>query len=217
MNGSIVYTTYDTRDEKTIVQIFGIMENGQSFVTINTLEPYCFIRESDLSKVKKILGKYVLEKTACSNFKGEPVIKIKAQNQSMLNKLSEALHHKEIDTYEADVKPHTRFLIDNDLFFSVKIEGEYASSERIDRIYHEPSIKPSPAKTNLKVLSLDTESSKNNGQLFCIGISGESYEKSPTLSCSVFLQFTGSFFRGRHHHQSNRYHQNYNQWHNRHL
>src|SRR3989344_1824516 len=178
MNGSIVYTTYDTRDEKTIVQIFGRMENGQSFVTINTLEPYCFIRESDLSKVKKILGKYVLEKTACSNFKGEPVIKIKAQNQSMLNKLSEALHHKEIDTYEADVKPHTRFLIDNDLFFSVKIEGEYASSERIDRIYHEPSIKPSPAKTNLKVLSLDTESSKNNGQLFCIGISGESYEKT---------------------------------------
>src|SRR3972149_3963653 len=113
MKGFIVYSTYETIEEKTIVQLFGRLENGQSFVTISKIEPYFFIKESDLKEIEKYLSKYKVEKTELKNFHGENVVKISAENQRELNKLSQAIHHLNIDTYEADIKPNMRFLINN--------------------------------------------------------------------------------------------------------
>ena len=170
MKGYIIYPTYETINDETIIQLHGRLENGQSFVTLNKLKPYFYIKESDLKKVEKLLSKYEIEKTNLTNFKEEKVIKISAKNQSELNKLHQAIH-KKVDTYEADLKPHRRFLIDHDILGTIKIEGDYTSSEKIDRIYNEPEISPvEPFKPKLKVLSIDTESNKKTGQLYCIGL-----------------------------------------------
>jgi hypothetical protein len=53
MKGFILYQTYDKIGEKTVVQLFGRLENNQTFVALNTLEPYFFIKESDLKGVEK--------------------------------------------------------------------------------------------------------------------------------------------------------------------
>ncbi len=55
MRGFIVYSTHNTIEDKTTVQLFGKLENGQSFVTINTLEPYFFVKEQDVKKIEKYL------------------------------------------------------------------------------------------------------------------------------------------------------------------
>lgn len=177
MKAYIVYPTYETINDETIIQLYGRLENGQSFVTLNKLKPYFYIKEKDLKKIEKLLEKYEIEKTALTNFKEEKVIKILAKNQSELNKLYQALH-KKIDSYEADIKPHTRFLIDNNIMQTIKIEGDYSSSEKIDRIYNNPVISPiEPFKPKLKVASIDTESSKKTGQLYCIGLYTEKEKK----------------------------------------
>ena len=177
MKGYIIYPTYETINNETIIQLYGRLENGQSFVTLNRLKPYFYIKENDLKKVEKLLSKYEVEKKNLTNFKEEKVIKISAKNQSELNKLYQAIH-KKADTYEADIKPHTRFLIDNNIMQTIKIEGDCTSSEKIDRIYNGPIISPiEPFKPKLKVLSIDIESSKKSGELYCIGLYTENEKK----------------------------------------
>lgn len=180
MKGFIVYSAYSTREDKTTIQLFGKLENGQSFVTLNTLKPYFFVRESDIKRIEKYLSKYKAEKTELKNFKGEKVIKISAENQTELTKLSQILHHAiKMDTYEADIKPHARFLMDNHIFSTLEIEGEYEPSERIDRVYKESKLSPisEEIKPKLKVISLDIESDSKKEKLFCIGMHGENYNK----------------------------------------
>ncbi len=174
MKGFIIYPTYDVINDETIVQLYGKLENGQSFVTLNKINPYFFIKEKDQKKIEKYLSKYKIENIPLKNFNEEKVMKISAKTQSEITKLYQAIH-KKIDAYEADIKPHYRFLIDNNLLGTINIEGEYEPSEKIDCVYKEPKISPSHKfNPKLKIVSIDLESSKKTGKLFCIGIYTES-------------------------------------------
>jgi len=178
MKGYIVYASHTMINNKTVIQLFGKLENGQSFAALNTLEPYFFLETKDIKKVKRLLGKFKTKKTDLTTFQGEKVTKISAENQTDLNKLNRAIA-KEILTYEADIKPHIRFKMDNNLLGTINIEGDYEPSERVDRVYEEPKITSAEYKPELKVISLDIESGKSNGdELFCIGLTSNGYKKN---------------------------------------
>jgi len=176
MKGFIVYSTYLTIDNKTVVQLFGRLENGQSFVTQNTISPYLFIEESGLKEIEKYLLKYKTEKTKLKTLEDKKTIKISAKNQTELNKLEKAIH-KKVQTYEADIKPQKRFTMDNNLLGTIEIEGEYETAEKVDKVYKEPKIRPAEFKPKLKLLSLDIETDKNFQNLICIGLYGKNYKK----------------------------------------
>jgi len=178
MKAYLIDSDWETIEEKTNIWLFGRLENNQSFAASLKIEPYFFIKEEDLNKLQKFLSEYKTEKTSFTNFKGEKVIKVFTKNYTELNKLVEILYKKEIETYEADIKPVMRFLIDNGIFGSFDIEGDYDSAEKVDRVYKNPKIKPISWKPKLKVISLDTESSHSTGKLFCIGLYSEGYEKT---------------------------------------
>jgi len=178
MKAFIVYPDYTIIDNQTHVQLFGRLENGQSFVTLNKLEPYFFIEESDLKKVSLLLKNFKAEKTQFTNFAGKKVIKISSSLHTELNKLIHVIHKKDVNTYESDIKPHFRFLMDNNLLGTVNIEGDYEMSEKVDRLYKEPKITHSEFKPKLKILSIDIESDKHTGKLFCIGLYSENYKKN---------------------------------------
>jgi DNA polymerase-2 len=181
MKGFIVYQDYTEIDNQLYIQLFGRLENGQSFASLNKLDPYFFIKTSQLEKAKKLLSKFKVEKTKLTNFQGEEVTKISSANLPDLNKLGSAIRSLEIETYESDIKPYYRFIIDQDLLGSIEISGYYESSERVDRIYKNPDIKPSNYIPELKVLSLDLESDEA-GNLFCIGIYGKDFKKNFLIS-----------------------------------
>ena len=115
MKGFIVDSDYTTLDGHTYVQLFGRLENGQSFAILNKLKSYFFVRESDRGKMKKFEGDFQIEDSKLTYFAGEKVCIISGQNQEELNKLSKSLHKEEISTFEADIRPHIRFVIDNNL------------------------------------------------------------------------------------------------------
>ncbi len=177
MKGYIIYPTYDTINNETIIQLYGKLENGESFVAQNKLNPYFYIKEKDLDKIKNLLSKYQIEKTDLTTFDGKKVVKISSSTHPEISKLNDAIH-KKVNTYEADIRPHYRFLIDNNILGTINIEGHYESSEKINRIYQNPEIKPANFKPKLKIVSIDIESGKKNGKLFCIGISSENYKKN---------------------------------------
>ncbi len=177
MKGFIVYATYEIIDNETIIHLFGRLENKESFVTVSKLEPYFYIKETDEKHISKYLQKYKVQKTSLANFDNERVIKISAKTPTEINKLAEVIK-KKVSTYEADIKPHTRFLIDNNILGSINIEGDYSSSEKINRIYQEPKITSIPSQEpKLKILSIDTESDKDTGKLYCIGVYSEDKKK----------------------------------------
>ena len=91
MNGYIVYPTYIIIENQTIIQLYGRLENGQSFVTQNKFNPYFFIEKKHLKKVKSLLGKYKTEETSLTTFQKESVIKISSSTQTELNKLYKKL------------------------------------------------------------------------------------------------------------------------------
>jgi len=174
--GFIVYPDYVTIEDKTFIHLYGRLENGQSFVTISDFEPYFFIKEKDQKKISKYLKKYKVEKTKLTNFSGDKVVKISSTTRAELNKLH---HHivKKVDTYEADIRPYYRFIMDHDLLGNIEISGDYQSSEKIDRIYNNPKIlSPSESKVKLKVASVDIEADQKG--LFCIGIHSEDFHKT---------------------------------------
>ncbi|PIN90320.1 hypothetical protein COU60_01870, partial [Candidatus Pacearchaeota archaeon CG10_big_fil_rev_8_21_14_0_10_34_76] len=185
MKAFIVDSTHKTLDSKTYIQIFGRLDNGQSFLSMSEFTPYFFIEESDLKKLSPILTKFKTEKTNLTTFQNKKVIKISSDNQSDMSKLVTAIHKKKINTYEADIKPHIRFLIDNDILGPIDITGEYISSEKVDRLYHNPTIKSiskKDFKPSLKVLSIDIETDKKFNNLYCIGLYSKDYKKNFIIS-----------------------------------
>ena len=176
MKGFIVYPTYTNTEGKTQIQLFGKLENGQSFVSVSEFTPYFFIKEKEEKKIKKLLKNFKTEKTNLTNFKGEKVIKISSENQTELNNLYNSIR-KKIETYEADIKPHFRFMMDNDILGTLEIEGDYEPSEKIDRVYYNPKISPTNYKPDLKIASIDVESD-SEGNLFCIGIHSDNYKEN---------------------------------------
>jgi DNA polymerase-2 len=174
--GFIVYATHNSTEDKTQVCLYGRLENGESFVTLNTIEPYFYIGEKDAKKNTHYFTKYKTEKTKLTNFAGEPVVKISHPSNLEITKLVSFLHEKKTDTYEADIKPHTRFLMDNDIKGHIAISGDYEKAERVDRIYQEADISKAESTTKLKTLSIDIESDKHLDKLFCIGLYTEGYK-----------------------------------------
>ena len=52
MKAFIVYATYRVEGNKAFIHLFGRLENGESFVTINEYKPYFYIRTKDARKAE---------------------------------------------------------------------------------------------------------------------------------------------------------------------
>ena len=178
MKAYVVNISSMNNEDKTSIQLFGRLENGKSFAAVIPFTPYFYIREQDLSKVKNVLENAEVDKTKFVNKQHECVLKISHPNKTELTKLIKEVHQKEINTYEADLSPAMRYIIDNDLYSTIEITGETEPAELVDVVFKNPSINPAEANIPIKVLSIDIETSKVGGDLFCIGLYSHNYEKT---------------------------------------
>jgi DNA polymerase-2 len=181
MKGFIVQPEYVNIDNGTFVQLFGRLENGESFVSVHKFEPYFFILKEEEKKAKGIVKDLKTVKASEKTFAGKEVVKVILENQTELNNVRHSLHEEEVETFEADLKPQYRFLIDRGIKGSLEIEGDYETSEKVNRVYREAEIKKSDFKPKLKVASVDIETS-GDGKLYCIGIVSEKYKKNFIIS-----------------------------------
>ncbi len=176
MKGFIVYATYRVVNDRAHVMLFGRLENGQNFVTLNYFRPYFYVKEKDLKKALKVEN-FEYEKTKFKDFNGEKVVKVILDLPKDLNVVRNALAGEGIPTYEGDVKFARRFLIDKGIYSEINIEGDYESEEGIDRIYHEPELKSCEVDVKLDVMSIDIETTPDVENLLCIGMQQGSWKK----------------------------------------
>src|SRR3989344_9400290 len=178
-NGFIVYPTYETKNDRTLIKLYGRLENKNSFLVVAEFKPYFYIKTSDVKKVKKHIKEYEIQETKLTNFQGEKVSKIIFETQPGLTKTFDKIK-KKITTYEADIRPHYRFLMDNNLLGNIEIYGDSFEepNSKIDKVFFNPEISPTKEfRGNLKLASIDIESG-NKGEIYCIGIYSDNYKKN---------------------------------------
>ncbi len=163
MKGFIVYSTYRTINDRAYVTLFGRLENGESFASMNYFRPYFYIKEKDLKKAQKTEN-FEFEKTEMTTFEGDSVTRVIMNLPRDVKEVRDELSDEGIPCYEADIRFQQRFLIDHDIKGGVDIEGDWEPGEYVSRVYKEPKIKADGYSPILKVLSFDIETDlKTNG------------------------------------------------------
>ncbi len=177
MKASVINTTYRIHNDQTYVYLFGRLENGESFVAIKQRDPYFYIKTKDTKKAKK-LENTTYEKTKLTNFKKEQVTKVIVKQPKDVPPLRRLFEDNNIPCYEADIRYAQRFLLDNKINATCNIEGDYETTDYIDRIYKDPDIKSTEADIELKTLAFDIETSPDTKELYCVSLYTKGYKKS---------------------------------------
>lgn len=182
MKGFIVHPTYEVKEGRAFIHLFGRLQNGESFMTINEFKPYFFIRKSDLNKALEI-ERFDYEATRLKNFEGEVVAKIILNVPAQVKPLRNKLLEQNIPCYEADIRFEYRFMIDHLLQGSIDIQGESVKGESVDRVFVNSKLKPADyIPKNLKVLSIDVETDKKVEQLYSISLYTQGFQRVIIIS-----------------------------------
>jgi DNA polymerase-2 len=180
MKGFIVYPDYTVEGGKAYVQLYGRLENGESFVTINSFRPYFYVRESDVPRLKKLKTdvKYEVEETKLKSFGEEPVARVVLDNPKEVPNLRRLFEENRVGCLEADIRFVYRFMMDKGIKGSMEITGEYRKERGIDRVYEEPVITSGHFHPKLRVVSLDIETRSDAGEIYCISLFAADFSRT---------------------------------------
>jgi len=176
MKGFILYPSYKIIDGKSYVFLFGKLENGESFLVMNFYEPYFYIKTKDVKKAGN--GDFKIENSDFKSFNDEKLSRVILETPKDVPGLRRSFEEDGIECYEADIRFAYRYLMDKGIMMGVEIDGDYETSDFINRIYRDAEIKPIEYfPNNLKIFSVDIETSSNGKKLYSIAIYSEGFEK----------------------------------------
>lgn len=177
MKGFITYSNYVVEDKKTIITIYGRLENGESFLARVPEKQYFYIKNEDFADAEK-LADFETEKTEKTTVQKEEVTKIILDTPKEIKELKKLFEESGIICYEADIRPSYRYLMDKRIKGSLEIEGEFEKGLRIDRVYENPKIKAIEyLPKNLRILSFDIEAHHQNSKLYAISLYSNDYKE----------------------------------------
>ncbi len=185
MRGFIVDETYRVENNKAYVYLFGRLENGESFCTIQHFKPYFSIKKDDAERAKKLPSTipFKIEDTSWKTMQENPVVKVVMDIPKDIPSMRKLFEENGITCYEADIRFTQRYLIDNNILRTIDIEGGYEKGEYVGRIYKAPQITPTDYYPKLRVLSFDIECSMDLSDMFSISLvcRDENHQKSEVL------------------------------------
>jgi DNA polymerase-2 len=170
MKGFIVDETYRIEGGKAFVYLFGRLENGESFLTINQCTPYFCIRTIDMDKAQKVGANVTFEESELKSMHDEPMTKVFTEIPKDVPEIRKEFEAKKIPCYEADIRFTHRFLMDKNIFRSMEIEGEFERSDFVNRVYKEPKLTATEYYPRLRTLSIDIETSMDAKHIYCISM-----------------------------------------------
>ena len=153
------------------MHIYGRLSDGRSFLVRDfQQEPFFYIRSSDVQKAKELGAKKIRGGNKI-NFENEAVSAVSVTLPSDAPPLRERLHQSGIQTFEADVRFATRYLIDRDIRASCSIQGKLVESPGgTECVFDDPVLQPKLVRYRPKVLSFDIETDPEGNSLLAISI-----------------------------------------------
>lgn len=146
--------------KKNTIFLYGVSEElGSVEIIINNFKPVFFVENETRSDF--LQGRVYRKKTSLKNFNKKPVDAIYFSKQYELKRADQQIRSKEIITYESDVDPVKRFLMERNINVQVLIKGKSVIKNKLVRFIN-PEIKPCSVEPYLRVISIDIETGEGN-------------------------------------------------------
>jgi len=169
--GFILQAGYRLLGGVPVVQLYGRLESGQTFLVRDHRErPYFYIRSADAVRART-LGAAPLE-TNRRAFDGAPVSRIEVAVPQDAPVLRDRLQAAGIETFEADVRFAVRYLIDRGIRGGCSIDGDGQAGKGVDVVFDDPRIAPATVTISPRVLAFDIETDGAAERLLAISLYG---------------------------------------------
>ena len=174
--GFILQPTYRTEHGRPVVLLYGILQNGKSFLVRDSRErPSFFIRADDAERAVR-LGAEQVRASDWTTFDGFEASRVEVASPTDARRLGDRLREHGLRVYESDVRFPTQYLWRRGIRGTLEIEGEWARGkgayQGIDRVYQDPELKPAEHTPHLTVLSIDIETDPRAERLLSIALFG---------------------------------------------
>jgi DNA polymerase II len=175
--GFILQASYRVRGALPVMHLYGRLQDGRSFLVRDARErPYFYVRQSDATRVRGVgaAGLSVLP-TPRRSMAGDPLCLVSLSLPADVPDVRDGLHELGVETFEADVRFATRYLIDRDIKGACLIDGEALPGVGVDVVFDDPRVEPDPAAGQWiepRVLSFDIETDPGRDRLLAISLYG---------------------------------------------
>lgn len=174
---------------KNFIRLIGTSnEFGAVEVIITNNKPVFFIERNTI--LNPVAKNFLRKETKLKNFDKEDVDALYFNTQQALQKYDIELNEENIKTFESDIDPLRRFLMEKFIYAQIEIQGEPQKKNNITR-FSNPQIKPTIVNPDFVVASLDIETGMNQlysialhitgrkGEIKKVFMLGEQQKKSP--------------------------------------
>lgn len=164
--GLFLLTGNWTESDQYTLKFFGKSDEGPVLLRFS-LEKFTFFVEQSANITS--FGNSVEEKNIpLKTFDGKSVKALYCKSQGDYFNLKRYCQDNGIRTYESDIWPAERFLMERFIFGSCEVSGQCKKIGNLT-IFDDPQIRPIHYRTNLNVLSLDIETGVD-GSIYSIGV-----------------------------------------------
>ncbi|MFN7976158.1 MAG: DNA polymerase II [Acidobacteriota bacterium] len=170
--GFVLHPTYRIEDGRPIVQLYGKLASGATFlVRDGRCRPRFYIREGDAASARA-LTTMPIAPCGRRTMQGEPVAELTFPTPPDGAPLRRRLSDAGIPCYEADVRFAMRYLIDRGIRGSMAITGPRRDGEGVMHVFDDPDLAPGTLVPALSVLSFDIETDPKAERVLSIALSG---------------------------------------------
>jgi DNA polymerase-2 len=170
--GFVLQSSYRIVAGRPVVHLYGRLDDGTTFlVRDHRPVPHFYIAVADAPTAQRQFHLDPRPTDRC-NFAGEPVARIDVATPPDVPGLRDRLHAAGIDSFEADVRFATRYLIDRNIKGGCAIDGDARSGNGIDWLFDDPEITSAEVDVRPSVLSFDIETNREATQLLAISLYG---------------------------------------------
>ena len=169
---------------KNLLVFYGTSEElGTVEIIFSRVKPVFFVEHE--SKVEDIESPFTRKEVKLKTFAGKKVDALYFNTQKDLRISFQTLESQNIKTYEADVDPLRRFLMERFINVQMRIEGEYTRKNNFVSFIN-PRIKPCIIAPHFKVISIDIETGMKNSVLYSIAVhvTDNNYEEKKVFMLS---------------------------------
>ena len=181
VRGFILQASYRVISERdgrrlAVVYLYGRLADGATFLVRDGRQRPGFYIPAAAAERARRLGAPQPQPTDKHTFSGAPVARIEMEAPPDVPGLRDRLHGAGIDTFEADVRFATRYLIERGIKGSCEIEGvatpgtSVAGLSGVTWVFDDPVLRPADVRIEPRVLSFDIETDGKGERLLAISL-----------------------------------------------
>ncbi|MDY0081908.1 MAG: DNA polymerase II [Ignavibacteriaceae bacterium] len=153
---------------KNILKLIGKSnEIGPVQILITNNKPVFFVENSAI--LNPLQKNFLRKETKLKNFNHQPVDAVYLNTQKELVVLADSLHQSDIKTFESDIDPLRRYLMEKGINSQLKVTGAAEQKKLLTRFIN-PVIEPAVVNPQFIIASLDIETSTKSNQLYSIAV-----------------------------------------------